>query len=120
MHISVVRVKVEDVNVVVYGRDTAASELQVYPRSDYISCLVEKVLSLDESQLDTELGEYDVYYRLPKKHISRGYSPIPDPADRRIGAMVEKWCSTGLTPTGKQSREKQVWTTYFLSTCALF
>jgi len=74
VYVSVVRLKVENVNVVVFGRDDATSRPQVYRRCDYISCVMEQV-----------------------------------------GVMSEKWCSTGRTPAGKDSRAKQVWTAYFLS-----
>ena len=84
--ISVVRLKVESVNVVVFGRDDAGSRLKVYPRTDYISCVMEQVVTLDEVYLDTILGEFDVFYQLPKKKLNGGYSPIPDAQDRGVGS----------------------------------
>jgi hypothetical protein len=115
LKISVVSLKVIDVNVVVYGRDDADSRLQVYRRCDYISCVMDHLLTLDDMYLSTTLGEFDVFYQLPNKHLNSGYSPMPADKDRQVGVMSEKWCSTGTTPSGKDSRAKQVWTAYFLS-----
>ena len=113
MYASVARIKVVDVNVVVYGRDDADKHLQVYRRCDYISCVVESPLALDDTYLATILGEYDVFHQLPRKNLHRGYSPIPDAEDRKVGVMSETFCSTGTTPAGKDARAKQVWTAYF-------
>ena len=66
------------------------------------------MLSFEDGYLATELLPYDIYHLLPKKKIPFGYEPITDPADRRIGAMVEAQSMSGAGASGKIIKQKQV------------
>ena len=111
--ISAVRVKVVDVNVVVYSRDYDDAELQVFRRCDYISCTFEEVLNSDEAYMATELGKWDVFLALPKKHLHVGYAPIPRDVDRTLGAMKDAYTTDAVSVSGKETTSKQVQTAYF-------